>query len=99
MSRPGPVVFATRPQWTNELPPVVHTFMTSRGHSLISVRFRSVSPHLVAIVALDAVSDQEAAAGFLTALRDLAAGGLRLAAVIPPRSFQTRIVAQGYRHR
>ena len=74
MSRPGPVVFATRPQWTNELPPVVHTFMTSRGHSLISVRFRPESPHLVATVALDAVSDQEAAAGFLTVLRDLAAG-------------------------
>jgi hypothetical protein len=48
--------------------------MTSRGHSLISVRFRPESPHLVATVALDAVSDQEAAAGFLTVLRDLAAG-------------------------
>ena len=74
MSRPGPVVFTTRPQWTNQLPPVVQTFMTSRGHSLISVRFRPESPHLVATVALDAVSDQEAAAGFLTVLRDLAAG-------------------------
>jgi hypothetical protein len=74
IARPGPVVFSTRPQWTNELPPVVHTFMTSRGHNLISVRFRPESPHLVATIALEAVSDQEAAKGFLTVLHDLATG-------------------------
>jgi hypothetical protein len=75
---PGPVVFATRPQWTHELPPVVHTFMTSRGHSLLSVRFRPESPHLAATVALDTLSDKESAAGFMTVLRDLAAGASAL---------------------
>jgi len=74
ISRPGPVVFTTRPQWTQELPPVVHTFMTSRGHSLLNVRFRPESPHLTATLALEALSDEQAAAGFLTVLRDLAAG-------------------------
>ncbi len=72
--RPGPVVLTTRTQWTTELTPVVSTLMTSRGHSLLSVRFRPESPHLAATVPLEVLSDQQAAAGFLTVLRELAAG-------------------------
>ena len=71
---PGPVVLTTRTQWTRELPPVVSTLMTSRGHSLLSVRFRPQSPHLAATVALEALSDADAASGFLNVVRDLAAG-------------------------
>jgi hypothetical protein len=74
VSRPGPVVFTTRSQWTRELPPVVSTFMTARGHSLLSVRFRPQSPHLAATLPLAVLSDEDAAAGFLSVLRDLAAG-------------------------
>jgi hypothetical protein len=73
VSRPGPVVFTTRPQWTHELPPVVNTFTTTRGHSLLRVKFRSESPHLAATVALDALNDERLAASFLSVLRDLAA--------------------------
>ena len=72
VSRPGPVVLTTRTRWTQELSPVVNTLMTSRGHNLISVRFRSQSPHLAATVPLEALSDEQAAAGFLTVLRELA---------------------------
>jgi hypothetical protein len=72
--RPGPVVLTTRPEWSRDLPPVVHTFMTSRGHNLVSVRFRPQSPHLSATVPLDALCDTESAAGFMRVLRDLAAG-------------------------
>lgn len=72
--RPGPVVFTTRSEWTQELPPVVNTFAASRGHNLLRVRFRPESPHLAATVALDALSDERAASGFLSVLRDLAAG-------------------------
>lgn len=75
--RPGPVVFTTRPQWTQELPPVVHTFMTSRGHNLLSVRFRPESPHLAATISLDALSDEQSAVSFLSVLRDLAADASR----------------------
>jgi hypothetical protein len=57
---------------------VVHTFKTSRGHSLLSLRFRPESPHLAATVALDTLSDKESAAGFMTVLRDLAAGASAL---------------------
>jgi hypothetical protein len=74
VSRPGPVVLTTRTQWTQELTPVVNTLMTSRGHNLITVRFRPESPHLAATVALESLSDEAAAAGFLTVVRDLAAG-------------------------
>jgi hypothetical protein len=74
ISHPGPVILTTRTQWNQELTPVINTLMTARGHSLISVRFRSKSPHLVATVALETLSDQQASAGFLDIVRDLAAG-------------------------
>ena len=74
ISRPGPVVLTTRTEWTHELTPVVNTLMTSRGHNLLSVRFRPDSPNLAATIALDALSDEETTAAFLGVLRDLAAG-------------------------
>ena len=74
VSRPGPVVLTTSKQWQRELPPIVNTLMTSRGHNLINVCLRPESPHLAATVALEALSGEEAAAGFLGVLRDLAAG-------------------------
>ena len=74
ISRPGPVVLTTRTEWTHELTPVVNTLMTSRGHNLLTVRFRPDSPNLAATVPLDALSDEEAMAAFFSVLRDLAAG-------------------------
>ena len=73
VTRPSPVVLTTRASWTHELTPVVNTLMTSRGHNLLSVRFRQSSPHLAATIDLEALSDEEMAAGFLGVLRDLAA--------------------------
>jgi len=72
--RPGPIVLTTCTRWKQELPPVINTLMTSRGHNLLSVRFRPDSPHLAATIDLEALSDEQAAAGFLGVLRDLAAG-------------------------
>ncbi|MBV9574636.1 MAG: hypothetical protein JOY93_11330 [Acidobacteriales bacterium] len=72
--RPGPVILTTRTEWTQELTPVVNTLMTSRGHYLLTVRFRSQSPHFAATIPLEAVSDAEAAASFLNVLRELATG-------------------------
>jgi hypothetical protein len=74
ITRPGPVVLTTRTRWTQELSPVVNTLMTARGHNLISVRFRSESPHIAATVPLDALSDEQDAASFLGVLRELATG-------------------------
>lgn len=72
--RPGPVVLTTRTEWAEELTPVVNTLMTTRGHSLITVRFRPHSPHLIATIPLDALSDEQTAANFLGVVRDLATG-------------------------
>jgi hypothetical protein len=74
ISRPGPVVLTTRTEWTHELTPVVNTLMTSRGHSLVTVRFRPDSPNLAATIPLEALSDEEATAAFLSVLQDLASG-------------------------
>jgi hypothetical protein len=74
ISRPGPVVLTTRTEWTHELTPVVNTLMTSRGHSLMTVRFRPDSPNLAATIPLEALADEEATAAFLNVLRDLASG-------------------------
>ena len=54
--------------------PVVNALITSRGHNLLSVRFRPKSPHLAATISLEALADEQAAAAFLTVLRELAAG-------------------------
>lgn len=74
ISHPGPVVLTTRSQWTHELPAVVNTLMTSRGHNLLSVRFRPDCPQLAATVALEDLADGDTAAAFLNVLQDLAAG-------------------------
>jgi len=74
ISRPGPVVLTTRTEWTHELTPVVNTLMTSRGHNLLTVRFRPDSPHLAATIPLEALSDEQTTAAFLSVLKDLAAG-------------------------
>ena len=74
VSRPGPVVLTTSTPWRQELPPIVNTLMTSRGHNLLSVRFGPQSPHLAATIDLETLSDEQAAAGFLGVVRDLATG-------------------------
>jgi hypothetical protein len=66
------VVLTTSAQWQRELPPIVNTLMTSRGHNLLNVRLRPESPHLAASIDLEALSGEDAAAGFLGVLRDLA---------------------------
>jgi len=74
IARPGPVVLTTSPQWQQELPPIVHTLLTARGHSLLNVRFGPKSPQLAATIDLEALSGDDGAAGFLGVLRELAAG-------------------------
>lgn len=72
--RPGPVILTTSTEWRQELPPIVNTLMTTRGHYLLNVRLRPDSPHLAATIDLAALSDDETAVGFFGVLRDLAAG-------------------------
>jgi hypothetical protein len=74
LHRSGPILLTTRNEWTQELTPVVNTLMTSKGHNLVSVRFREESPHLAATLPLEALGDAQAAASFLKVLRALAEG-------------------------
>jgi hypothetical protein len=73
LSRPGPIILTTRKQWGNDLTPVVNTLMSTPGHNLMSVRFRSDAPHLSATVPLETVSGEESSVALLNVLRELAA--------------------------
>jgi hypothetical protein len=73
ISRPGAIILTPRKQWGTDLTPLVNTLMSSPGHSLTSVRFRSEAPHLTATVPLEAVAGEESSVAFLNVLRELAA--------------------------
>ena len=71
--RPGPVVLTTREDWPAELSPVVNALTSWRDKDFVSVRFNPTSPHFVATVALEKLSNQQAAATLLGLFRELAA--------------------------
>lgn len=69
---PGPVILTTRNHWNEDPTPELNALMTVRQQDVLQVRFRPESPQFSATVALDALSDPRAAAGFLSTLRELA---------------------------
>ena len=71
---PGPIVLTTRTHWKEDSSPELNTLMTVRQQDVLQVRFRPESPQFSATIALDALDDPRTAAGFLTTLRELAAG-------------------------
>ncbi len=71
---PGPVVLTTRTHWKQDSTHEINALMTVRQQDVLRVRFHPTSPQFSATVALDALSDPQTAASFLTTLRELAAG-------------------------
>jgi hypothetical protein len=71
---PGPVILTTRTHWKQDPAAEIHALMTVRQQDVLQVRFRPDSPQFSATIALDALHDPNTAAGFLTTLRELAAG-------------------------
>jgi len=71
---PGPVILTTRTHWKQDSTPELNTLMTVRQQDVLQVRFRPESPQFSATISLDALYDPHTAAGFLTTLRELAAG-------------------------
>jgi hypothetical protein len=71
---PGPIVLTTKTHWKQDSTPELNTLMTVRQQDVLQVRFRPESPQFSATIALDALDDPRTAAGFLTTLRELAAG-------------------------
>jgi hypothetical protein len=71
---PGPVILTTRTHWKQDPAAEIHALMTVRQQDVLQVQFRPESPQFSATIALDALHDPSTAAGFLTTLRELAAG-------------------------
>lgn len=71
---PGPIILTTRTHWKEDSTPELNTLMTVRQQDVLQVRFRPESPQFSATIALEALNDPNAAEGFLTTLRELAAG-------------------------
>jgi len=74
LHRPGPIILTTRTHWKDDPSPALNALMAVRQQDVLQVCFRPESPQFSATVSLDALSDPQMAAGFLTTLRELAAG-------------------------
>jgi hypothetical protein len=72
--QPGPVVLTTRTHWKQDSTPELNALMAARQQDVLQVRFRPESPQFSVTVPLDTLADPQTAAGFLTTLRELAAG-------------------------
>ena len=72
--QPGPLILTTRSHWKQDATPEINALMAVRHQDVLQVRFCPESPQFSATLALDALSDPRTAAGFLTTLRELAAG-------------------------
>lgn len=72
--KPGPVILTTRTHWKQDPTPELNALMAVRHQDVLQVRFHPGSPQFSATIALDALSDPQTAASFLTTLRELAAG-------------------------
>ena len=71
---PGLIILTTRAHWKDDPSPALNALMAVRQQDVLQVCFRPESPQFSATVCLDALSDSQTAAGFLSKLRELAAG-------------------------
>src|ERR1700693_5399817 len=72
--QPGPIILTTRTHWKQDPSAELNALMSSRRQDILQVQFRPESPQFSATVHLEALADPVAAAGFVTALREIAAG-------------------------
>ena len=71
---PGPIILTTRTHWKHDPAAELNALMSARRQDVLQVRFRPESPQFSATVHLEALADPNAAAGFVSALREIAAG-------------------------
>ncbi|HEY6339840.1 MAG TPA: hypothetical protein VIW68_15220 [Candidatus Sulfotelmatobacter sp.] len=71
---PGPFILTTRTHWKEDPSSELNALMTVRQQDVLQVRFCPESPQFSVTVTLDALSNPANAAGFLSTLRELAAG-------------------------
>lgn len=72
--QPGPIILTTRTHWKQDPSAELNALMAARRQDIVQVRFRPESPQFSATVHLESMADPRAAAGFVSALRDIAAG-------------------------
>jgi hypothetical protein len=72
--QPGPIILTTRTHWKQDPSLELNALMSARRQDILQVHFRPESPQFSATVHLEALADPDAAAGFVTALREIAAG-------------------------
>jgi hypothetical protein len=71
---PGPIILTTRTHWKQDPTAELNALMSARRQDILRVRFRPESPQFSATVHLEALADPDAATGFVSALREIAAG-------------------------
>jgi hypothetical protein len=71
---PGPIILTTRTHWKQDPTAELNALMSARRPEIVLVRFRPESPQFTATVHLEALADANACAGFVSALREIAAG-------------------------
>jgi hypothetical protein len=71
---PGPVILTTRTHWKDDPSAELNALMSTRRQDILQVQFRPESPQFSATVRLEALADPNAAAEFVSALREIAAG-------------------------
>lgn len=72
--QPGPIILTTRTHWKQDPGAELNALMSARRQDIVQVRFHPESPQFSATVLLDALSDPSAAPGFVSAMREIAAG-------------------------
>jgi hypothetical protein len=72
--QPGPIILTTRTHWKQDPSAELNALMSARRQDILQLHFRPESPQFSATVQLEALADPEAAAGFVSALREIAAG-------------------------
>jgi hypothetical protein len=71
---PGPVILTTRTHWKQDPSAELNALMSARRQEFLQVHFRPESPQFSATVRLESLADPNAAAEFVSALREIAAG-------------------------
>jgi hypothetical protein len=71
---PGPIILTTRTHWKQDPTAELNALMSARRQDILQVRFCPESPQFSATVDLEALADPHAAATFVSALREIAAG-------------------------
>ncbi len=72
--QPGPIILTTRTPGKQDPSAELNALMSARRQDILQVHFRPESPQFSATVQLESLADPNAAAGFVSALREIAAG-------------------------